>query len=130
MENAGSHPQPRLSPLYSGQPSESTQHEEGEEEGAPCKQWAHGEAPPVDPQRASKVERKAQLAYARTLLAVMMEATMQMETVVENLEQMHQDEDHDESREATASEAVKDQQPERRAADQDFAEEHSKEPGQ
>ena len=45
----------------------------------------------IDPTMTGASQGKTQLAYARTLLAAVMEAACQLETVVENLEHMQQD---------------------------------------
>jgi type VI protein secretion system component VasF len=54
-------------------------------------QWTYGQVPEFDPTMTGASQRNTQLAYARKLLAAVMEAACQLETVVENLEQMPQD---------------------------------------
>lgn len=61
------------------------------------KQWTYGRVPDLGPRLEGTARGSAQLAYARTLLAVVMEAACQLETVVENLEQMQQDQSADSS---------------------------------
>ena len=50
--------------------------------------WRHGEVPPLGPLTDGRVRVAKQLEYARTLLAVTVKATAQMEEVVRNLEQI------------------------------------------
>ena len=50
--------------------------------------WRHGEVPPLGPAAEGRARAAKQLAYARTLLAAVMEAATQMEEVVGNLEQI------------------------------------------
>ena len=50
--------------------------------------WRHGEVPPLGPAAEGRARAAKQLAYARTLLTVVMEAATQMEEVVSNLVQI------------------------------------------
>ena len=50
--------------------------------------WRHGEVPPLGPATDGHLRVAKQLEYARTLLAVTVKATAQMEEVVSNLEQI------------------------------------------
>ena len=50
--------------------------------------WRHGEVPPLGPAAEGRARAAKQLAYARTLLAAVMEAATQMEEVVSNLVQI------------------------------------------
>ena len=50
--------------------------------------WRHGEVPPLGPVTDGRARAAKQLEYARTLLAVTVKATAQMEEVVRNLEQI------------------------------------------
>jgi hypothetical protein len=54
-------------------------------------QWTYGQVPEFDPTMTGASQGNTQLAYARTLLAAIMEAACQLKTVVENLEQMQPD---------------------------------------
>ena len=60
--------------------------------------WRHGEVPPLGPMSDGRGRVKKQLDYARTLLAVTVKVTAQMEEVVRNLEQIEAD--HTDSKEA------------------------------
>ena len=61
--------------------------------------WRHGEVPPLGPAAEGRARAGKQLAYARTLLTVVMEAATQMEEIVSNLVQI-------EHEQATAKEEV------------------------
>ena len=54
-------------------------------------QWTYGQVPALGSGAKGSDRSTAQLAYARTLLSVVMEAAMQLETVVENLEQINRE---------------------------------------
>jgi len=54
-------------------------------------QWTYGQVPALGPGAQGSDRCTAQLAYACTLLAVVMEAAVQLETVVENLEQINRE---------------------------------------
>ena len=54
-------------------------------------QWTYGQVPALGPGAEGSDRGTAQLAYARTLLAAVMEAAVQLETVVENLEQINRE---------------------------------------
>ena len=60
--------------------------------------WRHGEVPPLGPMSDGRGRVEKQLDYARTLLAVTVKVTAQMEEVVRNLEQIEAD--HTDSKEA------------------------------
>ena len=50
--------------------------------------WRQGEVPPLGPAAEGRARAAKQLAYARTLLSVVLEAATQMEEVVGNLVQI------------------------------------------
>ena len=60
----------------------------GQGDGA---QWTYGQVPALGPEAEGSDRGITQLAYARTLLAAVMEAAVQLETVVENLEQINRE---------------------------------------
>ena len=53
--------------------------------------WRHGAVPPLGPATEGRARTAKQLAYARTLLAAVMEAAAQMEEVVSNLVQIEEE---------------------------------------
>ena len=68
-------------------------------------QWTYGQVPALEPETKDGDRSTTQLAYARTLLSVVMEAAMQLETVVENLEQLNREKNN---AEGVAQEATPD----------------------
>ena len=52
-------------------------------------QWKCGQVPPLGPAQEGETRKDTQLAYARTLLTVFNEAASQLAVVVDNLEQLH-----------------------------------------
>jgi hypothetical protein len=54
-------------------------------------QWTYGQVPELGSGAQGSDRSTTQLAYARTLLSVVMEAAMQFEAVVENLEQINRE---------------------------------------
>jgi hypothetical protein len=54
-------------------------------------QWTYGQVPALESEAKDSDRSTTQLAYARTLLSVVMEAAMQFETIVENLEQLNRE---------------------------------------
>ena len=59
-------------------------------------QWTYGQVPALGSGAKGSDRSTTQLAYARTLLSVVMEAAMQFETVVENLEQLNREKNNSE----------------------------------
>ena len=68
-------------------------------------QWTYGQVPALESETKDGDRSTTQLAYARTLLSVVMEAAMQLETVVENLEQLNREKNN---AEGVAQEATPD----------------------
>jgi hypothetical protein len=80
-----------LNEAFLDQPTQPDAVEKQQSRNVEEKKWIYGQVPDLGPRQEGTARGKAQLEYARTLLSVVMEAAVQLETVVENLEKMRRD---------------------------------------
>ena len=77
-----------LNETFADLPAQTDAAEEKPKEKVEGVRWTYGKVPNLGPREEGNGRGNTQFVYARTLLGAVMEAAVQLETVVENLEQV------------------------------------------